>query len=93
MTLNPKASSCSHGPEARPKFEWKDAAQRRGYGFGDQTQPLQQTKTSKRDGSVTDSLFGGLGVKRFSHLLIEGVAFAFGCEAFVFRLNIGFALL
>jgi hypothetical protein len=43
--------------------------------------------------SVTDSLFGGLGVKRFSHLLIEGVAFAFGREPFVFRLNICFALL
>ena len=43
--------------------------------------------------SVTDSLFGGLGVKGFSHLLIEGVAFAFGRETFVFRLNICFALL
>jgi hypothetical protein len=43
--------------------------------------------------SVTDSLFSGLGVKRFSHLLIEGVAFAFGREAFVFRLNVDFAFL
>src|ERR1043166_486372 len=52
--------------------------------------PLQQ-KT--RDGSITDSLFRGLGVKRFSHFLIEGVAFAFRCEAFVFGLNIRFAFL
>ena len=37
--------------------------------------------------SVTDSLFSGLGVKRFSHLLIEGIAFAFRCEAFVFGLD------
>jgi hypothetical protein len=43
--------------------------------------------------SVTDSLFSGLGVKRFSHLLIEGVAFAFGRETFVFRLNVDFAFL
>jgi hypothetical protein len=34
--------------------------------------------------SVADSLLSGLGVKRFSHLLIEGVAFAFGREAFFF---------
>ena len=43
--------------------------------------------------SVTDSLLSGLGMKRFSHLLIEGVAFAFGREAFVFRLNICCAFL
>ena len=43
--------------------------------------------------SVSDSLFSGLATKRFTYLLIEGVAFAFGREAFVFRLNIGFALL
>src|SRR5262245_21575910 len=47
----------------------------------------------RRGDLVTDSLFGGLGVKRFSHFLIEGVAFAFSREAFVFRLNIGFAFL
>jgi hypothetical protein len=43
--------------------------------------------------SVTDSLLSGLSVKRFSHFLIEGVAFAFGCEPFVFRLNICLAFL
>ena len=42
---------------------------------------------------VTDSLFRGLGMKRFSYLLIERVAFAFGCELFAFRLNVGFAFL
>ena len=93
MTLNRQASSCSHGPEARPKFEWKDAAQRRGYRFGDQKQQLQQQRKIEERWSVTNSLFGGLGVKRFSNLLIEGVAFAFGREPFVFRLNIGFAFL
>ena len=51
------------------------------------------TESAGYPASVTDSLFGGLGVKRFSHFLIEGVAFAFGCEPFVFRLNIGFAFL
>ena len=49
--------------------------------FGGRKQPLQQNEISKRM-SVTDSLFGGLGVKGFSHLLIEGVAFSFGREAF-----------
>jgi hypothetical protein len=44
-------------------------------------------------GSIADSLFSGLGVKCFSNFLIEGVAFAFGREPFVFRLNIGFAFL
>ena len=92
MTLNPKASSCSHGPKARPKVARKDAAQRRGYRSTVRDSRYSKNETSKR-WSVIDSLFGGLGVKRFSHLLIEGVAFAFGCEAFVFGLNIGFAFL
>ena len=43
--------------------------------------------------SVADSLLGGLATKRFSYLLIEGVALAFGREPFVFGLNIGFAFL
>ena len=59
--------------------------------------PIQNPRGTKPfpiyPASVADSLLSGLGVKRFSHLLIEGVAFAFGREAFVFRLNIGFALL
>ena|SRR5215468_3809636 len=47
----------------------------------------------KRDGLVSNSFFSGLGVKRFSDLLIEGVAFAFGREPSVFGLDIGFAFL
>jgi hypothetical protein len=62
------------------KFAWKDAAQRRGYSFGGRRPPLQKNK----DCLIADSLFRGLGVKRFSHLLIEGVAFAFRREPFVF---------
>ena len=85
MTLNRQASSCSLGPKARPKFELKDAAQRRGYRNTVVSRLIQL--------SVTDSLFSGLGVKRFSNLLIEGVAFAFGREPFVFRVNKGFAFL
>src|SRR5215211_5002538 len=38
----------------------------------------------RRYTSVADSLFRGLGVNRLSHLLIEGVVFAFGRESFVF---------
>lgn len=43
--------------------------------------------------SIADSLFSGLGVKCFSYLLVEGVAFAFGREPFVFGLDVGFAFL
>jgi len=93
VTPNRKASSCSHGPEARPKFAWKDAAQRRGYRFGSQRPLATANENIEGDGSVTNSLFGGLSVKRFSNFLIEGVAFAFGREPFVFRLNISFAFL
>ena len=89
MTLNPKASSCGHGPAGGPKFAWKDAAHRCGYRLAVKDPPLQK----KRDGLVSNSFFSGLGVKRFSDLLIEGVAFAFGREPSVFGLDIGFAFL
>jgi hypothetical protein len=89
--LNPKASSCSHWPEARPKFAWKEPHSGVATGSVVRNRRYSKDERSKSDESVAESLFGGLGMNCFSNFLIEGVAFAFGGEPFVFGLNIGFA--